>query len=401
MKKYITFELEKQNRNPNQLIFKNPYGDNPFIYNNLLYISTDMLNEKYLLNYQQNENEFKSNDDSKIINQYKSNNNDEKSKNFYNDNNKNDKNDLQYYLSRKEPSGLINIGGVCYMNSVLQCFYYCEPLTKYFLNLDKETKERFGLISKGYYELVKGLYNGETKAAMKFKEAMMIVDDTFIGNEGKDSKDVAILILTELHSELKENDNSILYYDNNVNTYDKLSVYREKIKLDEINGNKTIISSTFHFLLLYEQRCNIAKCSKYSETLYTVETDNILIFELEKIYKSINKGKIRNNTYPIISLEECLEYFISKEIIMCPRCKTKTLSTKKSFCKLPKIIIFVLSRGLNAKFTCKINFKDKIDMKRYYRPINESYNDLNTIYDLIGATFAYDWSYSGDRKSVV
>ena len=30
--------------------------------------------------------------------------------------------------------GLSNFEGNCYLNSILQCFYYCNDLTKYFIN---------------------------------------------------------------------------------------------------------------------------------------------------------------------------------------------------------------------------------------------------------------------------
>ena len=282
------------------------------------------------------------------------------------------------------------------MNAVLQCFFHCKPLTEYFLKIDD--KQGLGPISNGYYELVKGLSTDNSRAACAFKNAMMEVDDTFIGSEGKDSKDVAILILTEMHNELKENENSLLYGDKTVNPYNKSEVYNEKKYLDKINGNKTIISETFHFLLLCEQKCNF-NCQKYSETFYTVETDNIIIFELEKIYRDIcRKNPNHYRKYPKISLEECLNHYISEEKIKCPCCNTNTLLIRKSFCELPKIFIFVLSRGINAKFDCKINFKSKIDMKSYYKPINKINKD-NIIYELIGATFAYDW-YKGTGHTV-
>ena len=34
-------------------------------------------------------------------------------------------------------------------------------------------------------------------------------------------------------------------------------------------------------------------------------------------------------------------------------------------------------------------------MKNYYSPINDYKRDKNTVYELICATFAYDWSYRG------
>ena len=44
-----------------------------------------------------------------------------------------------YEINKKEPPGLINLKGVCYMNATLQCLYYCAPITKYFLTLDNVT----------------------------------------------------------------------------------------------------------------------------------------------------------------------------------------------------------------------------------------------------------------------
>ena len=112
----------------------------------------------------------------------------------------------------------------------------------------------------------------------------------------------------------------------------------------------------------------------------------------------MNKDRY-NRSYPKISLEECLNHYISEEKMKCPCCNTKTLRIKKSFCELPKIIIFVLSRGLDAKFECKINFKNKLDMSKCYEPLNENRTNKNTEYDLIAATFAYDW-YKGYGHTV-
>jgi ubiquitin C-terminal hydrolase len=67
---------------------------------------------------------------------------------------------------------------------------------------------------------------------------------------------------------------------------------------------------------------------------------------------------------------------------------------KKSICSLPEILIFVMSRGKNANFKCKINFPIEIDMSDFYEPINTKYRTYNTKYDLICATLAIDW-YKG------
>ena len=53
------------------------------------------------------------------------------------------------------------------MNAVLQCLYCCAPITKYFFTLDNSTQ--FGLVSKGFHDFVKGLFNGNKSAANRLR----------------------------------------------------------------------------------------------------------------------------------------------------------------------------------------------------------------------------------------
>lgn len=62
---------------------------------------------------------------------------------------------------------------------------------------------------------------------------MIYTDKSFNGIEGKDSKDLARFILSELHEELKENEYSKLYFNKDYNKYNKLDVYQEKLDLDK------------------------------------------------------------------------------------------------------------------------------------------------------------------------
>lgn len=312
---------------------------------------------------------------------------------------KNNKNEILDELSLKEPSGLVNTGGVCYMNALLQCFYYCLPMTSYFLSLDEDSQKNLGILSKGYYYFVKKKYSGDLSAAQNFKEALIKTDKSFFGNEGKDSKDLAILILSEMHQELKNNC-SMLYnsnFESNIN--DKLSVYEEKLELDKINNNETIISKTFFYDILYEQECKSKYKCEYNNLTFDIQSDNIIIFELEKIYKKLKKGY---SSYPSISLEDCLKNYNKEEILDCPFCKIQSLKIKKSICSLPNIFVFVMSRGKNAKFKCKIKFEKEIDMNNmnnFYQPVSENFRTYNTKYELIGATFAFDW-YKGTGHTV-
>jgi ubiquitin C-terminal hydrolase len=295
-----------------------------------------------------------------------------------------------YKIDNIKPCVLCNIGGVCYMNATLQCFFYCKPLTEYFLNL--YDKRNLGPISKGYFDFIKGLSSGDNDAAQNFKKAMIKMDNIFFGNEGNDSKDVAVLILSELHNELKKNKkDEIIRLDRKVDNNDLNEVYKEKKELDTINGNSTIITKTFNFCMKYKQQCGCGiKCKKFSKPYYTIETDNILILELETLFKDDNIN---------ISVEDILKSYTSPKKMECPDCKKKTLYMQNKFCVLPKILILVLSRGYHNKFKCKIKFDKTLDMNDYYESIdNEDYN--NTVYSLIGATFAYDWSYEGTGHTV-
>ena len=245
--------------------------------------------------------------------------------------------------------------------------------------------------------------NKEINKEIKEKNKKEENDDTFIGNDGKDSKDVAILLLCELHNELNKNSDSIQKEDKNLDHTNLLKVYKDKNDFED--KNKTIISKTFNFFIKYEHKCT-KNCKIYNQKYYTMESDNIIIFELEKIYKDIN-SRSNNRSYgsygsygnygsygeePEISLEECLKHYSKTEIIECPYCKTRTLNIKKTICTLPKIIIFVLRRGLNIKFDCKILYKSELDMKDFYEEIPGLFNGINTKYQLCCATFAYDWT---------
>ena len=354
MTEYNAIRMESFNYNKGY-IFKLPNGLEVYVKDNILYLP-------------------------KIFNIYKNN---EYEKNVYQNNNSSSS------INNIKPCGLFNIGGVCYMNAVLQCFFYCKPLTEYFLNV--YNKNNLGPISKGYFSFIKGLSSGNKEAAKKFKEIMIKSDESFYGTDGNDSKDVAMFILSELHNELKPNKNNekIKLDDKTINNYDINDVYYVKLKLDEINGNSTIISETFNYLIKVEQKCG-KNCQKYNNSFYTIETDNILLLDLDALFPHDNIS---------ISVEDILKSYTSFKKIDCPYCKKKSLYIRNKFCSLPKILVLVLSRGYHNRFKCEIKFTETLDMADYYEPVNKNDN-VNTEYNLIGATFAYDWSYEGTGHTV-
>lgn len=295
---------------------------------------------------------------------------------------------VEYFNQKKKPIGLNNIGGVCYMNALLQCFYYCRPITNYFLQLDLDKKEKLGLISKGYYDFVHGLNSGDQNAAQNFKNALMLTNNAFSGDNGKDSKDLVLFILFELHEELKNDEPSIIFNMEEEDNHKMLTVYEEKIKSDQKAKNSTIIRDTFEFNIILDQKCLNKHCKNiYSNNYFTIQSENIIIFDLENIYKVSNKINTK------LSLDDCLSYYIRKETIECPFCLKKSLEVKKNICTLPKIFIFVMSRGKYCKFDCEIDIKKEIsiDLKKYYTPPGKKYEVKEAIYDLICCTIVYDW----------
>lgn len=383
MTDYISFKTTSTFYTNKIIYFSNNHGKNPFIMKNELYIPKEMLREEFQKNFV-----FENN----LMNQNVQNNNELYDQNPTRNNsklyNQNAQNNNALY--NRKPTGLINYGAsVCYMNALLQCFYYCYPMTEYFLKMDNYQLSKLGLVSKAYYDFVKGLYSGNEYSAKNFKDALIYTDPSFDGKEGKDSKDLALFILSELNEELKENENSLMVLNKNVDKYNKIEVYNEKINLIKFNKNNTIISDLFNHLIVIEHKCNNNKCHNiYSKRFYNVQEQNIIIFELENIFKRRNKPSKQ------ISIDECIFYYFEKEIIDCPFCKALKLEIKRSICALPNIFIFVMSRGKNAKYDCQIKFKKEIDLQNWYIPIDEKLKGKNTKYNLICATLVYDW-YKG------
>ena len=362
MNDFVFFESDKII--DTKIIYSNDYGKNPYILENKLFIPKEMLKEKYLINFQKNKEEYQ---------------------------NKN----KEFIINNKEPTGLVNIGGICYLNSVLQCLFYCRPLTDYFLSLDEFSN--LGLVSKGYYDFIKGLNSGNKYAAENLLKAIIATDNSFNGTEGKDSKDLFILILSQLHEELLDKN---YYYINEkfskiqfqeikkknyktINNHDKLEVFIKAINSEREKKNNTIISDIFGYLILLENKCNYGKCnSPYSKTFFNIQNENIIIFELKNI--------IKKNSYQI-SLHDCLLDYSKIESLNCPYCKTNNLKIRKTICTLPKYFIFIMSRGKYAGLNCEIKVEKELDMKKYYTPIDDKYKEKNCIYDLLCGTLVFDW----------
>ena len=97
-----------------------------------------------------------------------------------------------------------------------------------------------GLVSKGYYNFVKSLFNGNKNAANNLRSAIIDAENSFAGTDGKDLKEPILYLFSELNEELKVKGTP--FQQRNIDNSNKLAVYNEKIQINiviikEIYGN--------------------------------------------------------------------------------------------------------------------------------------------------------------------
>ena len=73
-----------------------------------------------------------------------------------------------------------------------------------------------------------------------------------------------------------------------------------------------------------------------------------------------------------IFLHICIVFYIQIQTREIKFDSKNTLQIINSICSLPKIFVFILSRGYKNEFKCKINFKENLDMNNYYEPIDNT-----------------------------
>ena len=298
---------------------------------------------------------------------------------IYNENKKFD------FLLKIKPKGLLNLGGCCYMNATLQCFYHIKELTYYFLDNKREIKKKNGILSQGYLDLVEGLSRlnkDNYYIPQKFKDSLLEIDDTFRGSEGKDSGDLISLFLYTCQQELGgDSDLPDLSIDQRDLRLIYLDLYYQNSKVS------SIIDKLFNF-----ETMTTSKCLLCGIPFYNVSSENYIIFNLEGVYNFFEKKNL--NYYRRVSIEECLTCFALdgalRNDIICNYCKKNTsILTTRSFATLPKVMIMVMNRGEREKFECDVDFEEELDFKDLYTSIKGIDIEKNTKYSLLSGTILY------------
>ena len=275
---------------------------------------------------------------------------------------------------------LDNFAGNCYLNSILQCFYYCNDLTEYFVTNNEEIKNKKGKLSNAYLNLIIALKKNERfNTAKNFFHDLQKVTSNFFKKGGNDPKAVLVTILQNLHDELKINANN--EYDSYCEDFslEKAFTFCKEIE----QKNKSIISELFNWCLLSNINCNI--CSKNH---YICEYRNYLLISLENYENfSLNLDNLIMNYF-----KDNTKKFI------CQNDEQKAINKvkyTKQIMKFPKIFIIILERKSNLKY--KIEYNDNITFSGCLN--RENNNDIN--YKLVGALLINEHATHAIAKCLV
>ena len=285
-----------------------------------------------------------------------------------------------------KPKGIINKYGCCYLNAAIQCFYHCSKVTSFFI-LNKEIiLKAGGPISLGYLEVVEELSKNKNNyiSIKNFRNLLIKNDESFIGNDGNDSKDVILLLLNSIQNELGGEEPDINL---DIDITKENLLFQDLIKSNRIIN--TIIMESFFFC---EKKIN--KCFVCGEEYFTLSNQYFITFNLKTIHDFYKKEKNE-----VLSLEECLTYNCFEEAdlqIKCKKCdKYQNALTTISFATVPYYLFIIIYRGKNEEFDCNFSFKEEIDLFDLYNHVSGEQRENNLKYSLLAGTILHGDHGSG------
>ena len=295
-------------------------------------------------------------------------------------------------MSKVKPKGMKNFAYNCYMNSLLQCFFYIPELRNYFINNINYFYRNKKKLSLTFAEIMYKYLKEEAEtvdvfALLRFKNDMGEINNLF-NAQGGDAKDLFInfidTIINELTTENNDNNNADIPKPNST---DKRQIFLESQK--EIDNNN-IINKLFvgYYETIY--KCKTYKnCARNSEDpedikdikdikTYSFTNEAFILFNLEKI----------NDHYPNeeLTVQKCLEYHFNREYksnFYCNFClKTENNDIEEKIYKPPNVLVLILDRGKGKTFKGNVDFDLEFDLKVFVD--DESPYKDNAKYDLIG-----------------
>ena len=272
-------------------------------------------------------------------------------------------------LEKKKIAGLSNFEGNCYLNSILQCFYYCKDLTNFFIRNENEIIKKGGKLSNAYLKLILRLNKKKKYNDAKILlNALQDVSYNFFKKGGNDPKAALFYLLENLHNELKEQNLNYKEEDICCEDIDQERVF-QRCKNNEEN-NKSIISELFNWCLLTKNECK--KCGNIH---YMCEYQNNILIALNK-YETKEKNVKLDNLIKFYFKDVEKHFFCNfgKEVFK--------VKFHKEMISLPQYLIIILNRKI---IQFNIQYEDFIDLSEYCT------NENNAKYKFIGTSLTNDY----------
>ena len=313
-------------------------------------------------------------------------------------------------LKNYKPKGLENFTANCYMNSLLQCFFYLKDFRQFFLE-NKFDKNQ--TMCQALKDVMIGLNANDNKRFFTPKKIKHEINknNIFKDGEGSDVTDLLDFIFEKIILEQeKENfsDHTIRYQSK---TYNKREMFNEifnetnfNIIINKLfagfyekefeceNGHrKYSFQDEYRIIFSLEEISNFYKEKDYL-TLYDCFEHNRRKHEQNSNYDDNKENEEENKIIEKDSIEESKENDKSfdsriceigdedENFDKCNLCKEKYFLTEKIF-QTPKILIILLDRGYMKRFDKIVKFDKIIDLGDY---IDDELYEFQTLYQLTG-----------------